>query len=432
MSTMKFCRICRRLACLAVLQVFTVSVHAETGSPKPAAETKFVCGEVLARTSGETARALKTGAPVFIHDHVETGVRSFAVLAFANDDRFTIRPLTRVRIEFAGARETRTGPALFLEHGALRGRFGGSRGTVRTGAGDLAVDDGEITVRWCEDDCAEESAAGARPVAGKALVLHGQVTLVAAGETPRELAAGGRLYPGDRIETGPDAYALLVFRDGSRIALNADSALSVEEFRYVPGNPKQNQVRIRLDRGSGRFKTGVVGKTNPAEYRIFTPVVMTGIRGTGFDLVCVGACGGGDPGTDDADNGLYTHVWEGAVIQTTDAGTFELGEGASNFIGSRSRPPVRIETLPQQLAPSAPRPDQLAVDPEYLFQMNVESRPPAGLYVRVHAGSVAMTTKSGAVVRIAEGRTGYVDPQGVQVLESGAAPGFMGDSSNCQ
>lgn len=410
--------------------LIAAGVGAET--PEPAAETRFVRGDVLARTSNEAARELKTGSPVYLHDHVETGVRSFAVLAFANQDRFTIRPLTRVRIEAGGARETRTGPALFLEQGAVRARFGGGGGSVRTGAGELATDDGEITVRWCEADCAGESAAGARPVAGKALVLHGQVTIQATDETPRALAAGGRLYPGDRIETGPDAYALLVFRDGSRIALNADSALSVEEFQYLPGDPKQNQVRIRLDRGSGRFKTGAVGKTNPSSYRVFTPVVMTGIRGTGFDLVCVGNCGQGDSAVDDPNNGLYTYVWEGAVTQTSDAGTFELGEGASSFVAGARRPPVRIQRLPEHLAPSAPRPDQLAVDPEYLFQMNVESRPPSGLYVRVHSGSVALTTKSGEVVRVNEGRTGYVDPQGVQVLESGAAPGFMGDSSNCQ
>ena len=50
------------------------------------------------------ARSLKAGAPIYEQDELETGIKSFAVVAFNDDSRVTMSPETVFRIGYAISR----------------------------------------------------------------------------------------------------------------------------------------------------------------------------------------------------------------------------------------------------------------------------------------------------------------------------------------
>lgn len=417
-----------------ILTLLTSQVHAQP----PSGSTEFVRGQVEARLAGQDARQLKRESPIYPGEALESGVRSFAVFALLDGTKFTLRPSSRARVPKLDPKASANNPALALDHGALRGKFPESaQQTTRslsTPAGDVEFSSGEFTLRWCQDGCGVEKTS---ELAGKALVLHGLVHATDAAGQTRQMKPGGKLQVGDTIATGPEGFVMVMFRDGSKIALQPDSDLSVKAFRLDPSDPSKSRVHLKLNSGGGRFKTGTVGKIHPAGFKVFTPVVMTGVRGTGFDLICTGRCAtGGKPQSGDVDpnalDGLYTRVWEGRIIQHNEAGQFEFGEGESGYFADALSAPVRIPSLPASLEPEGPHPGKFAVDSDYLFQMNVNSRPPAGLYAQVHSGSLVLTTADGQKHQIAEGSTAYMDPQAAAVMEGSSAPGFMGSESNCQ
>lgn len=417
---------------LTIVTFVPFSAAAQT----PAGTTEFVRGLVHAQPPAEELRILKRNSPVHEGERLESGVRSFAVFAMRDGTRFTLRPSSLARVPSDDADSQGANPELFLEQGSLRGKFPPSdkqqTRTLGTPAGDIAFSSGEFTLRWCKAGCGVEATS---ELAGKALVLNGLVqTTDAAGKT-RQLKPGGKLQVGDKIVTGPNGFVMVMFRDGSKVALQPGSDLTVMAFRLNPADPTKGRVHLKLNSGGGRFKTGTVGKTYPAGYKVFTPVVMTGVRGTGFDLVCVGSCATGakvDSTNPDALDGLYTRVWEGRIVQSNDAGSFEFAQGESNYFADAQSEPVRMAALPPQLEPEGPHPGEFSVDSDYLFQMNANSNPPAGLYVQVHSGSAVLTTADGKKNEILEGSTAYMDPQAAAVVEGSSAPAFMGSESNCQ
>ena len=56
-------------------------------------------GKASATEDGQEARVLTTGAAVYERDQVETGIKSFAVIAFNDDSRATLSPQSAFRIE---------------------------------------------------------------------------------------------------------------------------------------------------------------------------------------------------------------------------------------------------------------------------------------------------------------------------------------------
>lgn len=431
-SQLESIRKMNQLLIFTVMTFVTLGAHAGT----PSGSTEFVRGQVEARLPDAAPRMLKRESPIYGGEKLKSGVRSFAVFAMRDGSRFTLRPTSTARVPEQAKNASSGTPVLELEKGALRGRFPASdspeRKTIKAPNGDVHFEEGEFTLRWCEQGCGVEPTS---EIAGKALVLNGSVQATNETGKTRALKPGGKLRVGDTIETGSDAFVMMLFRDGSKIALQPESDLTIKGFRFDPSDPKKSRMHLKLSAGAGRFKTGSIGKIHPAGMKVFTPVVMTGVRGTGFDLVCVGSCAAGSNGQsglqDGKADGLYTRVWEGRIIQSNGAGNFEFAAGDSSYFGSSGSEPVRIARLPAALEPNAPHPGEFSVDSDYLFQMNVQSNPPAGLYMQVHSGSATLTTADGTKHEIAEGSTAYMDPQAASVVEGSSAPGFMGAEANC-
>lgn len=114
------------------------------------------------------------------------------------------------------------------------------------------------------------------------------------------LAAGASIGSGAELMTGTQSFAVVELIDGTHLVLQPDSRLRVEELsRYR--NTTRPQTRLRLE--SGRVESIVTkGSTPQPQYRIETPTVAIGVRGTRFRV-----------GTDDASTSSRTEVTDGKV-----------------------------------------------------------------------------------------------------------------------
>jgi len=95
------------------------------------------------------------------------------------------------------------------------------------------------------------------------------------------LQVGSPLMPGDRVRTGPDAVAILVFADEGRISLRADSELWIRHYEIDPSGVR-TRIELELVKGTVRQISGNASRTQPDRYRLNTPIAVIGVRGTDF------------------------------------------------------------------------------------------------------------------------------------------------------
>lgn len=98
----------------------------------------------------------------------------------------------------------------------------------------------------------------------------------ALGGRTRTLASGASIAAQERIATGADSAAQLVFLDRSTVTLGPNAALTLNKFVYDT-NRGAADVAVRATKGAFRFVSGLGGSEN---YEISTPRATIGIRGT--------------------------------------------------------------------------------------------------------------------------------------------------------
>ena len=111
--------------------------------------------------------------------------------------------------------------------------------------------------------------------------IRGVVTMSQAGSTT-VLFAGQQVPQGARLRTEHDSSALLRFEDGSVVALRPDTELTLDSYRYDRKVPARSSFVMSLLRGGMRSVSGLLGKANRDAYRLNTPMVTIGIRGTDY------------------------------------------------------------------------------------------------------------------------------------------------------
>ena len=101
-----------------------------------------------------------------------------------------------------------------------------------------------------------------------------------AGRT-EALRLGMAIADGDRITTGKDAVAIIVFADEGRVSLRADSELLIRQYKIDPSGA-QTQMNLELVKGAIRQISGHGARLQPERYRLNTPIAAIGVRGTDF------------------------------------------------------------------------------------------------------------------------------------------------------
>lgn len=92
---------------------------------------------------------------------------------------------------------------------------------------------------------------------------------------------GEKLYEGDIIKTGVDGSAGIIFNDSTRFALGANSEIFVNKYLFEP-KKKEYSFKLRMNKGTGIYTSGRLGKLSPESVKIETPKATVGIRGTKF------------------------------------------------------------------------------------------------------------------------------------------------------
>lgn len=163
---------------------------------------------------------------------------------------------------------------------------------------------------------ADASAGTASDVsaAGQIVEVVGEVTVVRADGTKVQATAGTPVYPGDVVETSGDGAANILFADNTTFAISESARLSIDEFVYNAAEQEGSSFFSMLQ-GVFVYTSGLIGKNDPGNVNIETPVGSIGIRGTvvAGDINAAG------------EESKITIV-DGAVVLTNQAGTLELND----------------------------------------------------------------------------------------------------------
>ncbi len=132
------------------------------------------------------------------------------------------------------------------------------------------------------------SAAVASATSATSATSVGEVTLsIGASEIHREgqplpVAKGGGILPGDVIRTSSSGHVHVRFVDGALVSVRPQSVLHVQEYRYDPARPADSLVKFYLETGTVREISGRAAQLAKDKFRLNTPLVAIGVRGTDF------------------------------------------------------------------------------------------------------------------------------------------------------
>ena len=425
--------------------------------------TVFARGAVTASVENDI-RLIGQGTPIYEHDVLTTGRDSFAIVKLDDGTEMALRPHTVFRIDGYDLGAGRERVRLELFEGGVRTVTGAvaerkpDAFELRTPVATVGLRGTDFSARLCERDCVEEAqelgeeAGGGADVIGRVAFVRGDASAVSLFNRRRPLAAGGPVFQGDTLETGPAAFAVIAFRDESRITLLENTRFRINRHHYDAQAPERGSVLMRLIRGGIRVVAGLISRARPEAYEVATPVATISVRGTRFDVVCIGACAQEGhssvvPSTlgeralaavldglmrsafaQGLEDGLFVVVRSGAVASESEAGTFEFGAGTVAYIRSARAIPRTDVPLPRSVSTfleQAPRPEEVEVPPELLRD---SSRPveEGDLAVAVYEGGVVATstTDPGTPLELSEGDAGLLGG-GAPARLAGGTPAFV-------
>jgi len=224
--------------------------------------------------------------------------------------------------------------------------------------------------------------------------VRGDVTIESTGSESRKAVKGDSLMQNELVVTGAASLAVIQLADDSRMTLRPISEFRVNRMDIdEDSNDSSSQVAVlNLLRGGLRLVTGLVGKLNPAGYRLSTPVATIGIRGTEFNTrICSSDCAAeenqleGSDAAAEINEGMYVSVDQGRVfVENFAAGDpLELQQGESGYVADLYSLPIKLGLIPAfQVLDKIPSPGQLDFDnieiPDSALQANESALPDAG------------------------------------------------------
>lgn len=124
---------------------------------------------------------------------------------------------------------------------------------------------------WAAAD--DSHVALIKSVAGSVKVLR-QATIL-------EAQAGTTLQVADRLQTGPESTAAIVFLDGTLLTLGSGADVQLRDYLFEPKSSRYG-FSVYLNKGSAIYSSGKIGKVSPGSVKIETPSATIGVRGTRF------------------------------------------------------------------------------------------------------------------------------------------------------
>lgn len=238
----------------------------------------------------------------------------------------------------------------------------------------------------------------------------------------RPVISGSPLYEGDTVATSTGSFAILIFSDRSRVTLRSDSVFVIESHRYQADDAAQDSSIFRLVRGGLRAVTGLIGKRNSARVRYRTAVATIGIRGTGFDLECIDACGAGGDSAERLQPldllispahaqqglpaGLVARPFLNSIFALVGEARHEIAENQVFFFPAINPLPQQLPAMPRAIP--EPRPDEVDIDESRLFRYDETREGEPGLHVACIEGTACAVDDE----ILAAGESYYEDEDG--------------------
>ena len=408
-------------------------------------------GVLTGQVDGEQPRLIAKGVPLHNGETLNTGSRGFALIKLDDGSRITLRPNTTIKIEDINTQKGSENALMSLFRGGLRAVTGfiskarPNAFNINSPVATIGIRGTEFDARLCEaDECQQEEDATGKTaqresrVVGRIALLRGKASAAVDGEESRVLSSGAAVYERDQIQTGIKSFAVIAFNDETRATLAPQTVIRVEEHEYKPEQPDENNSFLSFLQGGLRMITGAIGRLNRKAFRVATPTATIGIRGTGFDLVCEGACVSSNAALDPAadsllgqflkllikpayalgdGNGMYVKVWSGAIELQLGSKLMLLDNGRTAYLKNNFSPPILIPDIPAKLRSmgGAPRPDKVPM-PEDAFSEAAPGIIEPGLYVSVRNGDIAVKGADGKVINIGAGEALRAGNSSVQRL----------------
>lgn len=179
--------------------------------------------------------------------------------------------------------------------------------------------------------------------AGRVLVALGDVS-VQRGGRDITLNTGAEVFSGDLIRLGELSNAQIEFTDQGIVALRPKSVFRIDDYK-LDANDLLSTAVFSLVRGGLRTFTGLIGRSQRANYRVRAPAATVGIRGTHYTLVvCQQDCINGDGSL--AADGTYGGVLEGKVAISNNGGEREFGADEYFFVADFNTPAQHLQGRP--------------------------------------------------------------------------------------
>ncbi len=129
--------------------------------------------------------------------------------------------------------------------------------------------------------------AQARNRVGEITLVVGQLEIQRPGGVARNLAKGDAIEQGDVIKTSANGHLHIRFVDGALVSVRPNSVFTIHEFRFDPAQPSASVVRLSLDQGEVRSISGKAAQEAKDRFRLNTPLVAIGVKGTDFTTQAV-------------------------------------------------------------------------------------------------------------------------------------------------
>ncbi|MDE1981854.1 MAG: FecR domain-containing protein [Betaproteobacteria bacterium] len=165
-------------------------------------------------------------------------------------------------------------------------------------------------------------AAPAAETVGTVSFAIGQSKILR-GPAHLDAAKGTALESGDVVETPEGGHVHIRFQDGAFVAVRPNSRLVIEQYHYDPAHPENSIVKFDLEQGTMRAISGKAAHEARDRFRLNTPLVAIGVRGTDFVTRVLSSS-------------VTAAVNEGAIVVAPfDAGCMASGLGACSGVRAR-------------------------------------------------------------------------------------------------
>ncbi len=121
-------------------------------------------------------------------------------------------------------------------------------------------------------------------VVGVASLMSGKATLTGKSGAVRPIGASTQVVEGDTIETTESGYVYINTQDQGFISVRPSSKVVIDLYRYDARRPSETQIRWTLAKGVVRVVSGKGMEASRERFRLNTPLVAIGIRGTDFSV----------------------------------------------------------------------------------------------------------------------------------------------------